>query len=222
MIRDMEDPVSYPRLEHIMNVHLKKKSNDIWYLMVDPSADVSFETIEKKMTNYVQYKRWLVYSLAPDETKLSKDDYRGLYSPDANRFRQLTHQLLALWILREKGHSEDGISEEDIDDLINTLCERIAGEMVWDFRVTDLYLQRVACILAAGRPDLIKRRWIERILTNQTSDGGFRRSWYRWGPGAFTFNSTSPPTDHATVQAVWLLYMLMHRYPDWVEENFSD
>jgi hypothetical protein len=104
--------------------------------------------------------------------------------------------------------------------LINHLCEKIAVEEHWDVRVTDLYLQRMAFILAAGRPDLIKRRWVERALASQQSDGGWISSWHGWGPGLFAFTIRRGfANSHTTVQGVWVLSMLKYRYPEWIHRN---
>ena len=105
---------------------------------------------------------------------------------------------------------------------MDTLCERVAAEAFWDFRVTDLYLQRVAFLLAAGRPDLVRPRWVERILSWQQEDGGWKSSWYScWGPGVFASRwGLQVPNAHTTVQGVWLFYMLKYRYPQWIVDNY--
>ena len=40
------------------------------------------------------------------------------------------------------------------------------------------------------------------------------------GPGAVSFEDFRPSAEHSTVQAVWVLYMLKHRYPEWVDQNY--
>jgi hypothetical protein len=87
--------------------------------------------------------------------------------------------------------------------------------------VTDLYLQRIAFILAAGRSDLVKRRWVERAIASQTEDGGWVASWHGWGPGLFAVRfSPEAPNSHTTVQGAWILYQLKYRYPAWIERNY--
>jgi hypothetical protein len=83
-------------------------------------------------------------------------------------------------------------------------------------------MQRMAFVLAAGRPDLIRRRWVERAIAKQHADGGWISSWYGWGPGLFVFRlSPKVPNSHTTVQGVWTLYMLKYRYPEWLRRHAS-
>ena len=164
----------------------------------------------------IEYQRWIAFALAPKEYPLSEEDNASFVSPTRHHRVDLTHQLLALLILRDRGQVND-----NHDELIDTLCDRIASECAWDFRVTDLYLQRVAFLLAAERDDLIKRRWVERILANQQPNGGFLKSWYGLGPGRFEVRfGKAATTRHATVQGVWILVMLKNRFPGWMDTNF--
>src|SRR5581483_2049957 len=127
-----------------------------------------------------------------------------------------THQLLSLILYRERGHNSP-----EVNSIINRVCEGIAGEEGWDIRVTDLYLQRVAFLLAAGRPDLVKRRWIERILANQKQDGGWAPSWHGFGQNLFEFHyQVDQATPHASIQGIWVLYLLKYRYPQWIAQNY--
>ena len=140
-----------------------------------------------------------------------------MFAPDRFMWGSRTHQLFALILYR----SRTGNAPQ-VNDLINHLCERIAMEAHWDVRVTDLYLQRIAFIMAAGRPDLIKRRWVERAIASQTASGGWVGSWYGWGPGLFAFTvGRRVPNSHTTVQGAWILYMLKYRYPDWIDRNYD-
>ncbi len=75
------------------------------------------------------------------------------FAPDPHHWGSLTHQLFAVYLYRKY----QGTSPS-LETLVDHLSERIASEAVWDVRVTDLYLQRAAFLLAAGKPDLVKRR----------------------------------------------------------------
>jgi len=90
-----------------------------------------------------------------------------VFSTDKYIWGKRTHQLIALTLYRK--HGENSLV---VHNLTNNLCEGIAFEANWDISLTDLYLQRIAFLLAAGRPDLVKRRWAERILAGQEEDGG--------------------------------------------------
>jgi hypothetical protein len=217
MLRNVQSPETYAHMQDIVDYHVKRGSHSLWHLMVDPTVDIPRvgESQVKKIGT--EYQRWLAYAIAPGKVTLPEKNYKALLDPEMNSFRHLSHQLLAIYILQQTG----GYKEKNLDELSDRLCERIAGEMTLDFRVTDLYIQRVASLLVVGRSDLVKRRWVERIMAYQSHDGGFPFAWYGWGPGAIAFGDFRPSTDHSTIQAVWLLYMLKHRCPEWVNENYG-
>ena len=102
------------------------------------------------------------------------------------------------------------------------LTEGVANDAKWDFRVSDSYEQRIATLLAAGRPDLVKARWVERLLDNQRPDGTWNYCWYGWCRGVLEFRFR-PPDDygHSTVQAAWALYQLKYKYSDWIAKNYQ-
>jgi hypothetical protein len=108
----------------------------------------------------------------------------------------------------------------ELNSTINHLAEKVARDAHFDFRVNDSYPQRSAFILAADRPDLIRRRWIERLLDYQHPDGNWNCCWYGWCKGIFEFG-TNPDTEHTTVQAAWALYLLKYRFPQWTQQHFQ-
>ena len=77
------------------------------------------------------------------------------------------------------------------------------------------------CLLAAGHPELVKKRWMERLLDRQNPDGSWNYCWYGWCRGIFEFSLTQEDQEHTTVQAAWALYQLKYRYPDWIDQNFK-
>ncbi|MBK7927299.1 MAG: hypothetical protein IPJ98_07325 [Bryobacterales bacterium] len=115
------------------------------------------------------------------------------------------------WVLyREHARQHAAVGEARI----RHLAERVAGEAVLDFRITDMYLQRVAFVLYAGHPDLIPPRWVDRVLSGQQADGGWNWAWYGWGPRFFHLRIPEDRSSaHPTVQGLWILHMLRYRYP---------
>ena len=94
--------------------------------------------------------------------------------------------------------------------------ERIVSELYRDIAVVDIYIQKVAFVLYAGFEEKIRRRWVQRVIDNQLPDGGWNDRW-------LCFQSTRrpvlslkqpPSNEHATVQAIWLLYQVKYRYPE--------
>jgi hypothetical protein len=53
-------------------------------------------------------------------------------------------------------------------------------------------------------------------------DGGWPVSWHGWLPSPFRFRfEEESSTSHATVQGMWMVYMLKYRYPQWIEKNYQ-
>ena len=215
MIQDMREPVQIPELEDILATHLENRSpRNFWRKMIAPGSETE-RMLRRRLRGLDQFQRWMAYAIDPDNVELTDEDKAAMFSPTKNKNRDLTHQLMAIDM-----YQDFGFAKEDYEPLLGTLCERIASECTIDFRVTDMYLQRVACILAAGRPDLVKRRWIERIIENQADNGGYHYAWNGWGPNLFKVFDNRGPLAHASVQGIWVLYMIRHRYPEWIEKNY--
>ena len=125
-------------------------------------------------------------------------------------------QLFALDIYR---HFQG--SSPQLDAVLIPVTDGVARDAYWDFRVSDSYPQRSAALLAAGHPELVKKRWMERLLDRQNPDGSWNYCWYGWCRGIFEFSLTQEDQEHTTVQAAWALYQLKYRYPDWIDQNFK-
>ena len=216
MIADMAELSGEPRLKRSVDGFLKSagKSPSIWHQMVDGTLPVR-PLARRDLDQLVEYQRWMAYGIAPREVPLTESERSNMFSRDKYIWGTRTHQLFALLLYRKR------VQDEAVASLVDHLCAGIAFEANWDFRVTDLYLQRVAFLLAAGRPDLVKRRWVERVLAKQEQDGGWIGSWYGWGPRLFEFTLRKPrPQSHTTVQGMWILYMLKYRYSGWIDQRY--
>jgi hypothetical protein len=217
MITDMARISDNEVMAALSAAYLRQPDHNIWRRLSDKNRPAEAPSIEevKKLQDYQQ---WLLYAVDPEQVPLDAEERARMFDPAMHVSGSLTHQLFALEVYREfQG------STTELDALLDHLCERIAREEWVDFRVSDLYLQRVAFLLAAGRPDLVKRRWIERILENQRDDGGWTYPWYYWGPGLLRFHThLQPPTAHPTIQGLWALYQIQYRYPDWITTHYPE
>jgi hypothetical protein len=189
---------------------------ELWAKMVDPTIAAS-PLSNNEMAAIEEYQRWILYGISPAAAPLSAAELADMFSPDKFRTGRATHQLFALYFYRKF----NGDTPE-LNRVMGQVEEHIAAEAALDFRVTDLYLQRIAFLLAAGRPDLVKPRWVERTLAAQQSDGGWHYSWYGWAPhpSSYTFSSEHS-IAHSTAQGMWLTYMLKYRYPGWIDKNYK-
>lgn len=219
MIYDMERMSGDPRLQTVLEDYdhwlvrtPSKALNPVWRRFVHPDISVP-EIDDSQLHTEGEEPRWDAFAVAPDRVQLDDSDHADMFSPTKYVWGARQHQLLALAMYRDF----NGGSPE-LDATINYLAQKIARDAHYDFRVSDSYVQRTTFILAAGRPDLIRRRWVERILDNQKPDGRWDYCWYGWCRGVVEFNAPPYPA-HTTVQAAWTLYMLNYRYPDWIRKH---
>jgi hypothetical protein len=218
MIVDCASLSSEPRITALGSsfVEAWKVKASILGKLVDPAMPTNAAS-DHELQSLEEYQRWNLYGAAPNDVALSADEMKDLFSPNKYRTGKATHQLFALYFYRKsKG------STPELDGLMQQIEERIAWEAAIDFRVTDLYLQRIAFLLAAGRPDLVRPRWVERAFAAQQNGGGWLKNWHGWSrtPYRFSFGDESP-TAHATAQGMWIASMLRYRYPGWIKQNYQ-
>jgi len=170
------------------------------------------------ISNLKEYQIFFIYALSCDkdletESVVQKQFLPDYCTPPFIYARCTTHQQMGVRLLQKHNCG----NQERLSNLSTKLIEKIHNELFWDFRVGDAYLQRSLMIAEAGRIDLLKPVWIQRILEAQNPDGG----WDDIYP-IFKFNndkifglSSSLPvlrkaksTFHATAQAIWLLSLL--------------
>lgn len=193
----MDCSVSNPTMEGADRI---KKVDLTW-----PINEISLnQEIERETIDY----KWMLYAIAPDKAHVTAEELE-LFDKEKWQHRQLTHQLFALIILRET----IGPNEE-LNNLIEHLSNRHTSELFFDVAVVDIYIQKVLFVLMADLPQKIQRRWIERIIENQQSDGGWNDRWYCLTTHRRPKFSPAPPSDqHATLQAFTALYLVKYKYP---------
>ncbi len=223
MVGDMAEMSGDVRLKQFVQTYLASPRVRIpgqpvtWYYAhwVDPSVPLPTLTADM-MPSLGWQDRWFTYGTAPDKVELTAEDKANLFSPTKYSWGIRLHlQLIALDIYRHY----NGESPQ-LEATLVPVTNGVANDAYWDFRVTDAYYQRAATLLAAGRPDLVKKRWIERILERQNPDGTWNTCWYGWCRGVFEFSLSKEDFAHATVQGAWALYQLKYRYPEWIKQNF--
>ncbi|MGC2110015.1 MAG: glycosyltransferase family 39 protein [Candidatus Korobacteraceae bacterium] len=223
MVSDMVKISGDPRLRLVLDgydryldvIYPPKPLTPVWRRFAHPDARIPLIAASEWRTQGFELG-WDSHAVAPDKVELSSADRADMFSPTRYSWGQRQHQLLALVMYRDFNGSPP---ELGLDSTINHLSEKIARDAHYDFRVSDSYPQRTAFIFAAGRPELVRRRWVERILDNQEPDGSWNYCWYGWCRGVLEFNAPPYPA-HTTVQAAWALYQLKYRYPEWIRENY--
>jgi hypothetical protein len=216
MLAEMNARKPDARFRRLTERFLSQAGDSLWRKLVGDTGSASAPDLQG-FDRLQDYQRWILFAIAPDRVPLSDEDKRRMFAPDEYHWGSLTHQLFAVYLFRRF----QGTSPAT-ETLMSHLCERIAAEAFWDVRVTDLYLQRSAFLLAAGRPDLVRRRWVERVMAAQQGDGGWVSGWHGWGPGLMAFSwSRRSSNAHTTVQGIWILHLLKYRYPEWIEQHYG-
>jgi hypothetical protein len=211
MLRECSDLNDNAVFEDIVNTFLKEALRNYtrcWKREIDPNWPVDAIELHTAISKENIDNQWALYAVAPDKAGVTAEQL-DILNRDRWQGRQLTHQLFALTMLRDRN-----THDAQLDELIEHLCDRLSGELVFDAAVVDIYIQKVMFVLRAGHPDKIRRRWVERIIANQGPDGGWNDRWLCL-TSARRPRFDSPPSDqHATIQAVAALYLVRYAYAD--------
>ena len=81
----------------------------------------------------------------------------------------VTHQMMGIHFLQRQNC---GLLE-NAALVSGSLQQSIVSQLTWDFRVVDVYLQRVLMLLVTGADDKLKPVWLQRVLQHQLADGGW-------------------------------------------------
>jgi hypothetical protein len=214
MLRECNDLSSNPVFADITTLFLNTRMTHYsrcWKREIDPNWPITESELNRLVGEEYLDNKWALYAIAPDKTKFDAGK-SGLFDRQRWRRRQLTHQLFALTMLRDRYDSNERIAE-----LTGHLCDRLKTDMTYSLPVVDIYIQCPTFVLRAGFPEKVRRRWIERIIAEQQSDGGWNDRWFclTTTRSQFIFDFDETPSDqHATVQAVLALYFVKYRYPE--------
>jgi hypothetical protein len=182
-----------------------------WKRLIDPNWPVDETELNITIDKEYLDNKWILYAMAPDKAKVTPKEL-GMFDPQRWQQRKLTHQLDALLML-----SKTTGPSEDLDKLIEHLCDRLSKQLTYDIAVVDIYIQKVMFILRAGYPHKIRRRWVERIIANQMPDGGWNDRWFLVTSDSKKpqLSLQKPPSNqHATLQALTMLYLIRYKYPE--------
>jgi len=198
--------------EIIKKFMLKEAHPRCWKALIDPNRPVDKTELNETIKQEYIDNKWTLYAISPNKADITAEQL-GLFDYHRWQGRQLTHQLWSLIHLRDRTGEK-----ASLDKLIEHLCKRITKELCFNVAVVDIYIQKIAFVLGAGHPRKIRRRWIERVIENQHNDGGWNDRWFCFGSNwrsSLGLYKHKPTDAHATIQAVWLLYQVKYRYPEY-------
>ena len=220
MVSDIEKMTNDPRLLPVLAANVEtlhrryrlQLLEPFWERFANPAIVLPYlQPYQLRGQGFDQ--KFFAYCMAPNKVSLSDEDMADLFSLNKYVWGARHHQILALIMYHDfNGHTPK------VDDTLNRLVEKDVRDQTYDFRVTDAYVQRNAFILAAGRPDLVRSRWIDRIMDNQIPDGSWKYCWYGWCRGLAEIGTIYP--GHTTIQGAWALALLKYRYPEWINGHY--
>jgi hypothetical protein len=127
----------------------------------------------------------------------------------------VTHQMMGIHFLQQNC----GLLQ-NVEQVSRDLQQSIVTQLTWDFRVVDVYLQRVLMLLVTDGSELLRPVWLQRVLQHQLADGGWAGEVpiVSLGGRSLVFNSRGiglgPGREqmrgnyHATAQGVLILSYL--------------
>lgn len=171
---EISDKTDLPEIyAHYKKSYLDKQPLNIWSPYFTPYYKPVVPDI-LQMENFRAYQLFFVYALSCDDDLASepvilKQIESGFCSLHYLHPRCVTHQQMGVRLLQKRNCGD----QAQLASLSSELIDIIHSELTWDFRVGDAYLQRNLMLAEAGRIDLIKPVWIQRILEAQNPDGGW-------------------------------------------------
>jgi hypothetical protein len=209
MLSECDKLRANPTFKEIVRSFLAARSQpECWKRLIDPNWPVGESELNRAIEKERIDNKWVLYAMAPDKAKITPEEMH-LFEPERWRGRKLAHQLDALTALRKTGGAT-----EQLDKLIEHLCDRVSNELFFDVLKVDI--GQVAFVLRAGFPEKIRRRWVERIVASQLPDGGWNNRWAYFVLGRRSvFDFTLPPSNqHDTLLALTVLYLVRYQYPE--------
>ena len=231
MVRDAAHIGGDPYLNALYNSAYERYrdsqwSANLWGPVLAPGTQMASDIQIGDVSGLPDYNKFLVYAATCDQGLASEAAVRQQLSPTLcsvfptmrNLFSPscATHQLMGFMLRRE--HRCTGTV--DVDLRISLLQQRIVRELNVDFRVTDVYLQRVLMLYWTGAANLVQPVWLNKVLKQQRTDGGWSDQHTiaeLWGDQILAFGGydssfvtmrQAPSNFHATAQGILLLTLV--------------
>ncbi len=193
-------------------------SNAVWRGLFESHVwvPVKFEQLQ----HFPDYNQYFIYALYCDsdfagQAIIQQQNNVGFCGAlHMLRPACVTHQLMGIRIRVANKCGETAW----LDQVSQELLEKVETQLVWDFRVVDVYLQRVLMLLESGQADRIKPIWVRNIIDAQQDDGGWGNIYpiFRIGSKVIGLKNLTPhlgqqqSTYHATAQGIFLNTLLLH------------
>ena len=199
--------------------YLLPHQNNAWIAIFNPEKSTAINSAE--LSHLPDYNQFVLYGASCSRSLEESEAVQSLLHTDFCASHVLspaceTHQLMGFSFMRR---SRCGNPEKTNASILK-LQERLITQLTYDFRVIDVYIQRVLMLEESGAHERIKPIWISKAVSAQNADGG----WSGFAPLApvghgyyFGYSRTgigigeSRSDFHATAQGVYLLSLLLER-----------
>lgn len=209
------------RLTALVNEFKSRYANDyrysVWSYLI--TGEPSLRPFDAAIENLPDYNQHFIYAYScnyylaalPVIQMQNETDFCWKHHPVSPACT--THQLMGFRFMQRT----DCNDVEALDTRIDRISQFIRLQSMFDFRVVDVYLQRVLMQYDSDHAERVNPRWVKRILNHQREDGGWTDfetliplpGNYALGFSARIMDVRRPVSSfHATAQGVWLMAML--------------
>lgn len=143
-----------------------------WMHLFDPASDVPMRLSELEQLPY--YNLFILYgvSCSPElaRTEVVRRQMESSFC-DSKPFSPacVTHQMMGFYFMHHRGCGD----AKEIESSLAVLRSRVLTQLTWDFRLVDVYIQRVLMLVDTGAIDQVKPVWIRRVVDAQDNEGGW-------------------------------------------------
>ncbi len=211
------DPALTTLFERYRLKHIQGGLN-IWEPMFYPGRWIPFNL--KTVADYDDYQLHFLYAISCDQELatlpiIQAQLQAGYCVNQPWRPACATHQLMGLRFMQRNQCGDARATQAAIDEI----QEYVIGQLTWDPRVVDVYLQRVLMLTESGKPEAVKPIWLERLLDAQRPDGGWSGIdtliplplHANLGFSARGLSLNEPVSDfHMTAQGILLMSLLLN------------
>ena len=155
----------------------KDQRFEVWRPLFDREYLYQQRLTIDRLADLPDYNRWFVFAVTCNGGLGATSEIQEFRSasrcPRFYGYLQepacVSHQAMGAMLLAERP-CYDPETTKRIND---QLADRLHGQLTFDPRVVDTYIQRVWILTREGRKDLLRAIWIHRILEAQRPDGGW-------------------------------------------------
>lgn len=199
--------------------YLSPPRKNAWIYLFNPENAPAISGAE--LQHLPDYNQFVLYGASCSSSLEESEAVQRLLKADFCTSHMLspacvTHQMMGFLFMRRSGC---GNAESNGASILG-LQEKLVTQLTYDFRVVDVYLQRVLMLEESGAHEIIKPIWIARVISAQNEDGGWSGfspltpigNGYYFGYSRTGVGISENISDfHATAQGAYLMSLLLSK-----------